>query len=208
MLEFIELVKNLSWPVVILGVATLFRVELKESFGRIVSLRYRNIELNFGAGLLAAKAIVTAAEASPPASATASATTPSTVLHELDAGPSAAMAVVSVDVDEAARIGRLAEVSPRAAIAESWHEVEVAAAEVARSLGLPYPVEGLKGLVEKGVLPSPVRDLADCLRAMRDRIKGEGPMLDAYLAPDQALHFADLSRSLAAHLNAFARASR
>ena len=197
MLPLIELIKELSWPVVILGVATLYRVELKESFGRLISIKYRNFELNFGADLQAAKALVAATSdpsPTPPASPA--------VLKELDLGtPSPGPR------DESARLGRLAEVSPRATIAEAWHEVEAAAVEATRSLGLPDDGRGLEGLTARGILPASTLALGNSLRALQDRVAAEGPILDAYLTPRLALDFAGLARSLAAKLRAFARSA-
>lgn len=204
--ELIELVRNLSWPVVILGIGTLYRVELKESLGRIVSMRYRNFELNFGADLRAATALAAAAD---PAAATATAMAPPapggaspTVLKELDAGPSHPSKIA-----DTARLGRLAEVSPRAAISEAWHEVEVAATAAVRSMGLPAYPGGLDELVARGVLPAPTEALTHRLKELRDRVRAEGPMLDAYLLPDQAVRFAELARGLAAQLDSFTRAA-
>jgi len=201
--EFIELVRNLSWPVVILGIGTLYRVELKESLGRIVSMRYRNIELNFGADLRAATALVAATQ---PTTATASvppapgAGSP-TVLKELDTGPARPGKAA-----DAARLGRLAEVSPRAAISEAWHEVEVAATAAVRSMGLPDHLGGLGELVARGLLPAQTEALTHRLKELRDRVRAEGPMLDAYLLPEQALRFAELARGLAAQLDSFTNA--
>lgn len=197
MLPLIEMIKELSWPVVILGVATLYRVELKESFGRLISIKYRNFELNFGADLQAAKALAAASpdpSPIPPASPT--------VLKEMDLGtPAPAIR------DDSARLTRLAGVSPRAAIAEAWHDVEAAAVEATRSLGLPDDERGLEGLTARGILPASTLALGNSLRALRDRVAAEGPILDVYLTPRQALDFAGLARSLAAKLRAFARSS-
>ena len=178
MAQTLELVKSLSWPAVILGLAALFRSELRQNLARMSSFRYRNFEISFGEAMKAAEAL--AASAGP------------AILKEIDRVP--------VLAAELARLRRLAGVSPRAAILEAWHEVERVGAEAARVEGLTEST--LQAMADAGLLPGQARALADRLRGVRDKVAAEGIAIDAHLSSEQARQFTELAQALIGQLPA------
>ena len=167
----LDRLSSLMWPAVILGIAILYRTEIREGISRLSSVRYRGFEVGFSEALHAAGDLAKVAAADSPPS-------PGAVLKELDAGPAA-------HSPSSDRLRRLAELSPRVAILEAWHEVEHA---------------GAHARVASDPTASPWEPLFDRLHSLRNRVASAGAEIDNYLRPDQARQYADLAHDLIAHL--------
>jgi hypothetical protein len=104
----VNLVGSLAWPVVVLVVILFLRRHVNDLVPFLQKLKYKELELEFGRRVEQVKEDV----------------------GKLPTKPD--LPEVASEIEAAARI---AEVNPRAAILETWREVEQAAREAARRLG-------------------------------------------------------------------------
>ena len=102
-----NIMSTLAWPVTVIILFLILRKELPNIAKSIKKFKYKDVELEFGA---AAQAVAQDAKVSLPASKSSG--------------------------DIKSRLDAIAEISPRAAILESWMQVEAAAAEVVHKKGL------------------------------------------------------------------------
>jgi hypothetical protein len=117
-----SIVNAVAWPATLVVLLVLIREQLPQIAKSLRRLKYKDIEMEFGD---AAKAIANEVQAIMPAA-------------QLD------NKIAGQEKEEVkARLEAIAELAPRAAILESWLQVEAAAADVIRqnNLGIlnPYP---------------------------------------------------------------------
>lgn len=155
-----KVVEALAWPAVVVGVLLYLRQEFPSIVRSLRRLKFKDVELEFGE---AAKALAAETKRVVPA-----------------AGPD----VKLLGQDESAvvaRLGAIAELSPRAAILEAWLLVEAAAADLIRKqnptslTANPGPMRIREGLRRAEVLTPPQEAAFEHLRRLRN---------DAVHAPD------------------------
>lgn len=119
---FSSIINTLAWPATLIVLLILIRKQLPQIAKSLRRLKYKDIEVEFGE---TAKAIANEVKAIVPAA-------------------QAENKIAGQEKEEVkARLEAIAELAPRAAILESWLQVEAAAADVIRQNNLdvstPYP---------------------------------------------------------------------
>lgn len=148
--HLISLIVGIAWPVAAVWIAYLFRGELKALLSRVSHLKYKELEAKFEKGLVEAEADARlVAQVLPPA------LPPPETMSKLD------------------QLRRIAEVSPRAAIMESWVLIETAASQAGLISGTVIPRTNPKMIVEylarSGKLPESSIPLIEKLRHLRNQ---------------------------------------
>lgn len=159
LLRFIEV---LAWPTTVLILAAVFRHEVAKVVARLSSFKYREFEANFDRELRQVKEGARSVRTS-----------------KVEAPLS------SPEPTEYEQLLRIAETSPRAAIAEAWRQVELAAADAARVAGIDAPPRSsvtlvVRSLVREGVFSEGAVEVFDQLRRLRN---------EAVHAPEFALDY-------------------
>lgn len=182
-----KLVEALAWPALVAGVLLYLRTEFPSIVRLIRKLKFKDVELEFGEATIAL------------AEETKRAVPPSKADSKL------------LGQDEEAVIGRLtsiAELSPRAAILESWLLVEAAAADVIRKQSSttltanPGPMRIREGLRRAEVLTPPQEAAFEHLRRLRN-LAVHAP--DAEITPRAVASYIDSAVAMAAYLEDMAR---
>jgi hypothetical protein len=175
-----QLTAALAWPVTVLIVILLLRQPLKELIPTLQRLRYRDLEAEFGKGLNEVEVRIN--QASLPAHEEAQASTSQTRSGE------------KVSVSEYAK--RLATISPRAAIIETWREVEQALIDLAKRRDIPetrIPRELISRLGEDGALSSDIILMLDQMRQLRNEAAHASEFA---LKPTQAIEYGVLAERI------------
>ncbi len=179
-LEFVaSLVGSLAWPSFALIVFLLLRKPLKDLLPLLQRLKYKEIELEFRRRVEDVSAEV--AEELPQVAADA-------VPPELEA------------------MARMAEVSPRAAVLESWRRVEIAAIEAARRLKLG-PLTQKAGTLSRSAIwflehdPTYDRSIGAVLRELRSLRNQAAHAPEFALSKDAALDYAASASRVASYLD-------
>ena len=163
--HLIRLLDVLVWPVTALILAAVFRRDLAKLVTRLSSFKYREFEANFDRELREAKqgagSVRTGKIEAP---------------------------ISSPEPTQYEQLLRIAETSPRAAIAEAWRHVELAAADAARVARIDAPPRSsvtlvVRSLVREGVFSESAVEVFDRLRRLRN---------DAVHAPDFALDYVEV----------------
>lgn len=182
------MIGSIAWPAAFAFAIFLFRHQLTDLLGGLRRLRWREVEAEFGAGLVQAREVASAQLTDPDIKA--------------EAEPTSSLLVDGSTVP-ADRVLALAKLSPRLLVMESWRLVEQAARELdARWAGAngKRPGHGppaLERLVDEGVLPELDYDQYTILRQLRNQAAHESRF---ELTPDAALEYAALARQLSARL--------
>jgi len=210
---FVSLMNALAWPVATLGIACLFRREIRAAMGRVGQFKYRDLEVTFREELRQAETLARAL----PTAAPLMASSPGgrVVLEAETSEPPELGGVILAEPKgptgrPAPAIGRdaldrLAARSPRDAVLESWAAVGHALVKAAATLGdrrAPAPTraeDAARFLVDRGWLAGPEARLVDRLRALRDRAADPH---DPDPGPDEARRYVDLAWPLAARIEA------
>ena len=173
-LEFLaSIIGSFAWPATIILLVLLLRKPLAELIPFLERLKFRDLELNFGQRLM--KVSQEAQQLLPPAA-------PLAPEPEYD------------------RLDELADVSPRAAVLESWLGVETAAVRALqrRELDLPSrdlqsPLKLRQALSSTGTIDSMQASIFDQLRSLRNAA-AHAP--DFSLGSTEARQYADTARRL------------
>ncbi|MDP3908974.1 MAG: DUF4145 domain-containing protein [Gemmatimonadales bacterium] len=183
MADIVALIDALAWPATITFMAFLFRAELRRAFGRLSSLKYKDLEAKFERQLNEA---------------------------ELKAGQVQAEASVLIslpeEVEREQQLLRLADISPRAAIMESWIAVEQAVLQLAERKGLPLrrgaaDSRTMRDLLQRRVLDDKTFALVNQLRSLRNQAAHAPEFL---LDSLEATRYANLALSLSRRLQGLA----
>jgi len=223
---FVSLASAMAWPLATLVISFLFRDDIGHMLGRMGRLKYRDLELTFGADLRQAEELARSIPSAPaPAPASASAlpspatgATKGAVLLEVEAsgpndlggeiigkprGPGRRLAD-----REREGLAQLAGRSPRDAVFEAWAAigqglVKAAATRGDRRAPAPLRVEdAARFLVDRGWLVGPEAQLVERLRAIRDRVADlAGPPP----TPEEARRYVALALPVAARLENLGR---
>ena len=173
-LTFISsLIDSVAWPAAVVFLVFLLRSPLGRLLPLVSSLKYKDLELQFGNQLKR--------------------------INDADLPQKDHRQRLPL---ESQRVNRLAELSPRAAVLESWVNVELAALGAARSLmqdevrSKTLSYQAIRALERSGRLdPTAVSMLRD-LRALRNQA-AHAP--DFAISTDSAIEFADTADKLTAY---------
>jgi hypothetical protein len=185
-----ELVKALAWPATIVTAIALLRRSLLQLIPGLQKFKYKDLEVEFEKQLEAAKAEVAGSNVLNVS-----------VEHEakFDQGMPRSESILEDSIhlpNMMQNIERIAVVSPRAAIAEAWRFVDLAAHRAIKNEGLSRPRNpqaNEKVLTEIGILPDNLKALYSDLRSMRNSAVHA---LDMDLTPGQAIEYAMLTAVL------------
>lgn len=112
--NFVKLIEALAWPVAVLILAFGFRIELRKAFNRISNLKYKGLEATFDKELSRVETHT-----------------------KLYVQPEEKfIAETPAEKSGYAQLLRLAEVAPRAAITESWRNLESVVDQLAAGMGM------------------------------------------------------------------------
>lgn len=148
-----KVVEAIAWPGTVIILLAIMRKELPAIAKSLSRLKYKDIELEFGAATQAIADEVK--QAVPPSEKEIS-------LFGLPQGAAQA------------KLEAIAELAPRAAILEAWLQVEAAAADVIRTKGLaspssfPGPLRLREGLQKGGILNARQVAIFEQLRTLRN----------------------------------------
>jgi hypothetical protein len=180
----IDLVRSLAWPATVLCIIFLFRGDLHLLLRRLSELSYRGMKLKFTEQLDqaeddAAQTRLTPKPAAPP-----------------PWEGTAPYSKIQQDLD------RIAAVSSRAAVVESWRYVELAVAAAAERLDMNHRGRAtgssvVRGLVEHKLFKESAIELYERLRQMRNEAL---QMQESALSPVEARRYVDLAISLVADI--------
>jgi hypothetical protein len=148
-----KVVEALAWPIAFYAVLLVIRKELPAIIRSLRKLKFKDFELEFGE---AAKAVAAEAKEAVPSSK-----------------PNISLAGQPRE-EIALHLAAIAEISPRAAILESWLQVERAAADIIqkRSMSIlssmPGPMRLRDGLIRLGILNEKQLEVFESLRTLRN----------------------------------------
>lgn len=171
----VKLVEILVWPVTVVVLLYLLRKDLSGLLSRLASLKYKDVEAIFRDELRQAEA---QAEHIRTGETQAEPTAPPKTIYE--------------------QLLRVADISPRAAIAEAWRYVEAAAVKATQTAGLELPgalpVNHLvRHLVQAGLFSDNAVVLFDRLRRLRNEAVHSS---DFALDQDEAQRYINLALRL------------
>lgn len=181
---FASLVSSLAWPVTIVVVVLALRRPIAHLLPELRELHYKDIRVEFGRKLEEIEAQVNRAqlpEGSGELSVPTSNSYPKTFQEY---------------------VARIAEISPRAAIAEAWRFVEGGLHEIAKQHDLPPPTSApaIEHFLRRhGRVPDTAANLLWELRQLRNRAVHAG---DFDLTSEQAREYGELAVRLIAALYA------
>ena len=170
-----SLVDAIAWPVAIIAVVLLLRQPIARLLPELRELRYKDFRVEFGRKLEEVEAQAEVAK-----------------LPE----PSVQLVLSSVQTDPKTfqeYVARIAETSPRAAIAEAWRFVEDSLNEIAKQNDLPQPYSAPAlehFLLRHGRIPKPTANLLRELRGLRNRAVHAG---EFDLTSEQAREYGELA---------------
>ncbi len=153
----VQLIKSLAWPIVVIWLGYLFRGEIRDLFGRVSQLKYKDLEAKFERGLASAEA---------EAEQALEGTKQRQLTHKEPIYPS--------PYDQRyAQLLRISEESPRAALLEAWIEVETALIEAAARYDVDVnrrapPFKLAISLINTGNYAKTVLPLFEDLRVLRN----------------------------------------
>ena len=177
-----ELVKALAWPVLIAFLVFVLRKPVKSLIPLLTSLKYKDLELEFGRRIEEAKAVA------------------ETELEE-------DLVTIAERLEGEERITRIVEASPRAGVLEAWSEIEqetlAAARRILEKAGEDVrrliPQHAIRVLKEREVIDAPTVNLLLELRRLRNQA-AHAPGFA--LSAGSALEYALLSKRLVRRLRA------
>ena len=151
MSSFVELVKAIAWPVVVIWLAYLFKEQFVGMLSRVSKLKGKFKDLEFETALDQAEASVAVIE------------------KEISVRP----AIDARTESQIEQLKRIAEISPRAAIVEAWRVIEGAAAKSGFVQGGQVPLKNaplyVDWLVQTGKLPPESSHLITELKLLRNQ---------------------------------------
>ncbi|MEI2651841.1 MAG: hypothetical protein V9G12_06760 [Microthrixaceae bacterium] len=185
--EFItRLVEALAWPIATLLIALLLRKPIISLLKNLEKIKWQGTELEFG------KQLVNAEKGAREVN--------------LPSAEKVKLPAFKPDMSLYERMKSIAEISPAAAVADTWKAVEFATMEVAKAQS--YDVSGniagykiVEKLVADGILDQGTLSLYRDLRGLRNSAAHHS---DFSISVNEALRYIDLSLSLANRLQEIA----
>lgn len=171
-----EVLRSVAWPVTVLASVYILRSAITGALGRLRGLQWKELNIDFQRELAEAREL--------------------TVDDPLRSLP---LTDTEVPVEERQYLLKLAEISPRALVIESWAPVEAAARQAlmhdGQSRGKPPRASALVGqaLADAGILSEAEFQIFTLLRNMRNSISHDP---DAQITAEDALQYAVLADHL------------
>lgn len=194
----VGVIDALAWPAVVVSGILLLRREIRELLPGLSKLRVRDVEFEFGQRVEELKREfdeVEPAVLAPPAPAAVEGQGEGTLPALRGSGEGRVIAR-----DEGDLVYRLAPISPRAAVTESWRTVEHALMELAQRVRLDER-QSLGGVIKElsssGHLPRATVEILNRLRTLRNEAVHRREM---ELTVQEALEYADLARQVSLRL--------
>jgi hypothetical protein len=186
--QLVKFIEAIAWPFAIIWLAYMFRREVRQLLGRMSTFKYKDMEANFEKELLKAETEakkITTIEGKTWEDATARAVT-----------------------TQFEQFQRIAEISPRAAILESWLDVEVAIMAAAEKAGLevkaPVNITQLaKHLFAMGAINNEVVPVFQSIRNLRNQA---AHMAEFTLSYEEAIKYLNLALGVANTFRRYATA--
>ena len=182
----VGLIQALAWPLVTLAIVLLLRKPIIVLLQNIEKMRWQGVELEFGKRLVNAEKDAKELK--------------------LPSAEKAKLPSFKQDMSLYERMKAIAEISPEAAVINSWKEVEIAAMQVAKSRR--YPTYGsrtvqkvIEDLIDDGLLDKGALGLYDNLRVLRNSAAHRS---DYSITVSEAIRYIELSLSLANRLQEIA----
>jgi len=170
----VELIVGVAWPVAAIWIAYLFRKPMGSLLSRMSRFRYKDAEASFEHGLSEAEAKIARVE-------------------EISTHKITTTEVTS----KTEQLRRIAEVSPRASIMESWILIEEAAGQAGYVQGTQIPrINALlfvEDLVKEGKLP---REAGDAIHKLRELRNKAAHLQDFQLSQAEAERYLDLAAKI------------
>ncbi len=199
---YVSLLGTVAWPLSTLGIALLFRQDVKRALGRIGQFRYRDLEVTFRAELQQAESLARSMPPAPPKQA---------AVLEIEPGgfvPLARPLLGDVTrpvapLREREELMAKAARSPREAVAGAWDVVTEAIVRTAQSVAergvsrLDDPDTALRYLVDRGWLTGAEAMLVGLLRSLHDRAASPDRTAPSV---DEARRFVELSLEVAGRI--------
>lgn len=153
--SFVQLISAIAWPITVIFIALAFRQEIRHTANRLSSLSYKDVRADFEYGLNKVEKEVRELASKGP-------------------GTSGDRVENKETYDSYERLRRIADISPRAAVMESWHYIEVATKQVADAYGVSSQgqiagIKSIRELVGLHLLPEIVISLYESMRRLRNR---------------------------------------
>jgi len=171
----VQLVSALAWPFTVIIIAFMFRQEIRKIASRLSALSYGDMKAEFEKDLN--KLERDAKELPVKESSTK-------VDHRKND---------TQTLDSYERLSRISEISPRAAIMESWRDIEVTTKQVTDAYGISNDgqiagVKAIRELVHQNLLPESVVTVYEQMRRLRGRAAHAA---DFTITPDEAKRYID-----------------
>jgi hypothetical protein len=194
---FVSMINALAWPIATVGLALLFRRDVKSMIARIGHLKYRDVEVTFRDDLQKAEALARSIPSPPRVVLEAESGSSAPKLGGEIIGGHKPASPIQGELD------RLASLSPREAVLEAWSIVGQALIKASSKLGdrrAPAPIraeDASRYLIDRGWLAGPEAQLVDRLRALRDKVAHTEEIAPSV---DEARRFVELSLSLVSRI--------
>jgi hypothetical protein len=177
---FVELIKAIAWPVTVIWLGYLFRADLRLLLSRVSTLKYKDVEANFGKKLSEAER-------------KAENIIDSTPLNN------------ESDITLKEQLLRIAEISPRAAVVEAWTLIETAAMRnglwSGDAIKRTNPRIIIEHLSKSGKFSKESLELINELRQIRNRASH---LPDFAISQSEAERYLELAAKSAAVIDAIA----
>jgi hypothetical protein len=182
----VGLVQALAWPVITLLIVLLLRRPFIELLKNVEKMKWQGVEFEFG------KQLVNAEKGAKELS--------------LPSAEKVKLPAFKQETSLYERMKAIAEISPAAAVADSWKAVEFATLQVANAHGYDFPERTagykiIEKLVVDGVIDKGTMSLYRDLRELRNSAAHHS---DFSITVSEALRYIDLSLSLANRLQEIA----
>lgn len=180
MTDFVALVSAISWPVAVVWIAYLFRRDVKSLLGRISHFKYNAVEASFKERLSETEE----------------------KLKEISAGQPSTLPGSDL-LSKIEQLQRIAAVSPRAAILESWILIENAAGQSGFVQGGQVPrinsMLFVEWLIREGKLPASSIDVVSSLRELRNEA---AHLPDFWVSRDEAERYIKIAATISTLMTA------
>jgi len=153
---FVQLVGSLVWPITVLIIVFMFRLELAKAFSRLTNFKYKELEIQFGNQLEKVEKSVKRISARSSINVKTTTTAELTVVSKRD------------------QLIKIAELSPRSAIMSAWFEIENALTKISNESlkqSAPYSKlsQTIRELVDKKIMDESVIDIYRDLHQLRNQ---------------------------------------
>ena len=182
---FASMLDSLAWPATVLSITFFFKGQFKDLFESLINFKYKDFEFSFDRGLGKAKVNMNSlpAKAAPPEF------------------PEEVATAAPLPKTEKELVARIADLSPSAAVIESWRGVERALDLYCKQNGLKQPISGpilMQHLRLDPHFPDQLLSAYEELLSLRNKAAHEQRSI---ISKESAMEFAALAERLALELS-------